>query len=72
MNLDQVLARTNIDFKSVVKFYFQWFVLLAAHWLLFFWLPVTGGANTSEGFGGRRAIQGCYILCCLYFYLSAM
>jgi hypothetical protein len=42
LTLDQLLAKTAINFKSVMKLYFQWLVLLFFHGLLFFFLPVHG------------------------------
>ena len=37
-----VLARSTITLRTVVKFYFQWLILVLIHVMLFFYLPISG------------------------------
>lgn len=46
ISFDELLAKTHIDFRSVMKFYFQWITLAFLHGLLFFYLPISGNLKT--------------------------
>ena len=48
MTLDQLLAKTDIGFKSVMKLYFQWLVLIFFHGLLVFYLPIHGNLRYNN------------------------
>lgn len=85
--LDQLLAKTEVDFKSVMKLYFQWFVILFTHGLLFFFLPINGNLKyTNQGycsvnlqpgevcnaFNSNWYIMLFYVLSCVYLWISAL
>jgi hypothetical protein len=41
-NIDELLARSKISLRGVLKFYFQWVFLIFIHISLFFFLPILG------------------------------
>jgi hypothetical protein len=47
-NTDKLFARTHITFRSVLKFYFQWLLLLLMHLIALFWLPIVGNQNLHK------------------------
>ena len=86
ISLEQLLAKTDINFKSVMKLYFQWIVLIFFHVLLFFYLPIHGNFKTSNqgycdlsfedqacnNFNLNNSLITFYLLCCGYFWISAL
>ena len=41
-NMDELLARSKVSFKRVLKYYWQWVLLLLGHATLVFYLPIIG------------------------------
>jgi hypothetical protein len=87
VNVNSMLAKTKIDFKSVQKLYFQWLILIFFHALLFFFLPMHGNKKIlNDNFCDPLSTDspGCnsfdrnswiiifYMLCCIYFWVSAL
>ena len=91
VTLDELLAKTAVGFRSVMKLYFQWFGLIYYHGLAFFFLPMHGtlrfsqqaycpvdeAGNVGEGepcnqFNRSPSLIGFYVLCCMYFWVSAL
>lgn len=46
--INESLARNKISFKSVLKFYFQWFIIIAGHGALFFYFPMAGNEKLNN------------------------
>jgi len=47
-NLDELLARSKMGLRVVLKYYFQWAVLLYFHFMLVFYLPITGNEKYTK------------------------
>jgi hypothetical protein len=43
-----VLARSTITLRTVIKFYFQWLILILIHIMLFFYLPISGNLKYNQ------------------------
>ena len=84
---DQLLAKTEVDFKSVLKLYFQYFVIFITHGFLFFYLPIQGnlkytlksycdpdetGEDTCNAFNQNPYIIVFYVLSGVYLWISAL
>ena len=49
--MDQLLAKTKIRVFDVMKFYFQWILLLIVHGVVFFYFPIHGNnLNLGQGY----------------------
>lgn len=46
--INESLARNKISFKSVLKFYYQWFVLIVGHFILIYYLPKVGNEKINN------------------------
>lgn len=47
-NMDELLARSKISFKTVQKYYFQWVLLFLGHGVLVFYLPYAGNIKLNN------------------------
>lgn len=47
-NTDKLFARTQISFISVLKFYYQWLLLIIMHFIAMFYLPIDGNRNMHK------------------------
>lgn len=87
IEIEQVMSRTKIELRTVLRFYFQWLNLILVHGLCFFYLPIQGNklnlsrsycseADIKEGickdFIRNPFIWIFYVICCFYFFLSAL